>query len=104
MTRRTQGGQALVLTAVALVALLAVMGLAIDMGVLRYDKRLQQTAADAAALAGGTELQQSSDHNANGDGVQSSDRRPAYWRRQLRRGLRHCGAANLLHEDSWNPK
>jgi hypothetical protein len=56
MTRRTQGGQALVLTAVALVALLAVMGLAIDMGVLRYDKRLQQTAADAAALAGATNL------------------------------------------------
>src|SRR5579884_3203656 len=56
MTRRTDGGQALALTAAALVALLGVMGLAIDMGVLRYDKRLQQTAADAAALAGASNL------------------------------------------------
>jgi Flp pilus assembly protein TadG len=56
MIRKTESGQALVLTATALVALLAVMGLAIDMGVLRYDKRLQQTAADAAAIAGATNL------------------------------------------------
>ncbi|MDE3136744.1 MAG: hypothetical protein KGL59_09225 [Acidobacteriota bacterium] len=56
MTRKTESGQALVLTAVALVALLGVMGLAIDMGVLRYDKRLQQTAADAAAVAGAANL------------------------------------------------
>lgn len=56
MIRKTQSGQALVLAAVALVALLGVMGLAIDMGVLRYDKRLQQTAADAAAIAGASDL------------------------------------------------
>jgi hypothetical protein len=56
MLRKTESGQALVLTAAALVALLGVMGLAIDMGVLRYDKRLQQTAADAAALAGASNL------------------------------------------------
>lgn len=56
MIRKTQSGQALVLTATALVALLGVMGLAIDMGVLRYEKRLQQAAADAAAIAGASNL------------------------------------------------
>lgn len=56
MIRKSEVGQALVLTALALVALLGVLGLAIDMGVLRYDKRLQQTAADAAALAGASNL------------------------------------------------
>lgn len=56
MIRKTESGQALVLAAVAMIALLGVMGLAIDMGVLRYDKRLQQTAADAAAIAGANNL------------------------------------------------
>lgn len=51
-----EAGQALVLTAVALVMLMGFAGLAIDMGVLRHEKRLQQTAADAAALAGATNL------------------------------------------------
>jgi hypothetical protein len=68
MTRKTQSGQALVLAAVALVALVGVMGLAVDMGVLRYDKRLQQTAADAAALAGATNLHNSSDTTSTGAG------------------------------------
>ncbi len=56
MRRSGESGQALVLTAIALVTLLAVVGLAIDMGVLRYDKRLQQSAADAAAIAGASNL------------------------------------------------
>jgi hypothetical protein len=56
MTRNKQAGQALVLTAVALVVLMGFAGLAIDMGVLRYEKRLQQTAADAAAIAGANNL------------------------------------------------
>ncbi len=68
MIRKTESGQSLVLTATALVALLAVMGLAIDMGVLRYDKRLQQSAADAAALAGATNLHNSSDMTSAGVG------------------------------------
>jgi len=54
--RKTQAGQALPLTAAALVVLLGIMGLGIDMGVLRYDKRVQQTAADAAAIAGAQDL------------------------------------------------
>lgn len=56
MRRRTDAGQALALTALALVVLLGIMGLAIDMGILRYDKRLQQSATDAAAIAGASNL------------------------------------------------
>ncbi len=56
MKRRGESGQALVLTALALVTLLAVAGLAVDMGVMRYDKRVQQTAADAAAIAAATDI------------------------------------------------
>src|SRR6266852_9870497 len=52
-----QSGQALVGTAIAMVVLAGFAGLAIDMGTLRYQKRLQQTAADAAAIAGAQNLQ-----------------------------------------------
>jgi Putative Flp pilus-assembly TadE/G-like len=51
-----QSGQALVTTAISLFVLGGFSGLAIDMGVLRYEKRIQQTAADAAALAGATNI------------------------------------------------
>lgn len=43
------------LVALALVTLLATAGLAVDMGYMRYQKRLMQTAADAAALAAATD-------------------------------------------------
>ena len=56
MRRRNEAGQALVFAAVGMTMLLGFAGLAIDMGVLRYEKRLQQTAADAAALAGASNL------------------------------------------------
>ena len=56
MTRKNQSGQALISTVLALTVLLGVGGLAMDMGVLRYEKRLQQTAADAAAVAGASNL------------------------------------------------
>jgi Putative Flp pilus-assembly TadE/G-like len=52
MTRKKEAGSILVFMAIALVVLMGFAGLAIDMGALRYQKRLQQTAADAAALAG----------------------------------------------------
>src|ERR1700676_2538491 len=51
-----QSGQALVGTAIAVVVLAGFTGLAIDMGTLRYQKRLEQTAADAAAIAGASNL------------------------------------------------
>src|SRR5579862_6156859 len=56
MRRNKEAGQVLFTTAAALVVLLGFTGLAIDTGVLRYEKRLQQTAADAAALAGANDL------------------------------------------------
>jgi Putative Flp pilus-assembly TadE/G-like len=52
MKRNRQAGQALYLTAVSLVVVIGFLGLGIDMGALRYEKRLQQTAADAAAISG----------------------------------------------------
>jgi Putative Flp pilus-assembly TadE/G-like len=56
MTRRKEAGQALVFAALGMTVFLGFAGLAVDMGILRYDKRLQQTAADAAAIAGADEL------------------------------------------------
>jgi hypothetical protein len=54
--RNREAGNILLLTGLALTALMGFAGLAVDMGMLRYDKRLQQTAADAAALAGASNL------------------------------------------------
>jgi Putative Flp pilus-assembly TadE/G-like len=51
-----QSGQVLIGVAFALVVLAGFAGLAIDMGALRYQRRLQQTAADAAAVAGASNL------------------------------------------------
>jgi hypothetical protein len=57
MMRKTrQSGQALLAATLGLVALLGATGLAIDMGYLRYQKRLQQSAADSAALAGAAQI------------------------------------------------
>ena len=58
--RNRQAGQALYLTAASLVVLMGFLGLGIDMGMLRYQKRIQQTAADAAAIAGAEEIPYSS--------------------------------------------
>jgi Flp pilus assembly protein TadG len=56
MMRKRQTGQALVAVTFGLVVLLGAAGLAIDMGYLRYQKRLQQSAADSAALAAAGDL------------------------------------------------
>src|ERR1700730_16973796 len=53
--QRKESGQALVAAAFGLVVLLGAAGLAIDVGYLRYERRLQQSAADSAALAGAAE-------------------------------------------------
>lgn len=53
---KEQSGQAVVLAAVSLAAILGMAGLAIDVGQLRYEKQRLQMAADAAALAGALEL------------------------------------------------
>ena len=56
MKRHSQLGQALVLATLATLVLTGVVGLAIDMGYLRYTKRRLQTAADSAAIAAASEL------------------------------------------------
>jgi len=56
MKLNKQSGQTIVTAAIALVVLAGFTGLAIDMGALRYERRIQQTAADAAAIAGAQNL------------------------------------------------
>lgn len=53
---RDESGQAVVLAAMAMVAILSFAGLAIDVGQFRYEKSQLQAAADAAAVAGALEL------------------------------------------------
>ena len=54
--RNGESGQSLVLVAIGLVVLIGILGLALDMGYLRYVRRELQTAADAAALAGAMDV------------------------------------------------
>ncbi len=56
MARGKEAGQALVLAAMGLTLFILAAGLGIDMGFLRYQKRLQQSAADSAAIAGAAEI------------------------------------------------
>src|SRR5262245_18535167 len=51
-----QSGQVLIGVAFALVVLAGFAGLAIDMATMRQQKRLQQSAADSAAIAGASNL------------------------------------------------
>lgn len=53
---RDEAGQALVLAVLGMVAVVGMLGLAIDMGNLRAARRKLQEAADAAAIAGALEL------------------------------------------------
>jgi hypothetical protein len=54
--KRNEKGQTVVFGALALTVLLGFTGMGIDMGVLRYERRLQQSAADAAAIVGANDL------------------------------------------------
>jgi len=56
MKMNKQSGQVIIGVALAFVVLAGFAGLAIDMGTLRYQRRLQQTAADAGAIAGAQNL------------------------------------------------
>jgi hypothetical protein len=56
MKRNREAGQAIASVALGLVVLTGIVGLAIDMGYLRYEKRRMQSAADSAAIAGASEL------------------------------------------------
>jgi Flp pilus assembly protein TadG len=52
-----ESAQTIVVAAICLMALIGFVGLAIDVGHLRYEQRRLQIAADSAALAAGLELQ-----------------------------------------------
>jgi Flp pilus assembly protein TadG len=54
--RGQEAGQAVLLAAAGLTVFILAAGLAIDFGYLRYQKRLQQSAADSAAIAGASEI------------------------------------------------
>lgn len=54
--RKKEAGQTLALVSFCLVTFLAAAGLAVDMGYMRYEKRLMQAAADSAAIAAATDL------------------------------------------------
>lgn len=56
MSKKNEKGQTLVFGALSLAILLGFAGMGIDMGVLRYERRLQQTAADAAAVAAASNI------------------------------------------------
>jgi Flp pilus assembly protein TadG len=53
-------GQVLMLVAFSILPMLVLVSLAVDVGTWRYEQRLEQTAADSAALAGATESTYSS--------------------------------------------
>jgi hypothetical protein len=55
MRRNREAGQTLIFVALGMVMLGAILGLAIDLGYMRYVKRRLQTAADSAAIAGAAE-------------------------------------------------
>jgi len=56
MRRDREAGQALVFVALGMVLLSAVLGLAVDIGYMRFLKRRIQTAADSAAIAAAAEI------------------------------------------------
>ena len=51
-----QSGYGLIFAAIGMVALLGAAGLSVDIGYLRYQRRLMQSATDSAALAGAAQL------------------------------------------------
>jgi Flp pilus assembly protein TadG len=54
--RNREAGYGLVFAAFGLIVLLGAAGLSVDIGYLRYQRRLMQSAADSAALAGAAQL------------------------------------------------
>jgi Flp pilus assembly protein TadG len=53
---RDESGQVMAMTVVSMIFLVGALGLAVDVGVLFRARRTMQTAADAAAMAGATEM------------------------------------------------
>lgn len=62
--RGNERGQVLIFITGGLVVLLCFMGLAVDGGVLYYNKRVLQTVADSAAIGGAMQLKYGQDPKA----------------------------------------
>jgi uncharacterized membrane protein len=69
--RRPQSGQILVLTSLAMVAIIGFAALAVDIGFMYSGRRRMQTAADAAAVAGATALRDGQSVTASAKGGSS---------------------------------
>jgi Flp pilus assembly protein TadG len=65
--RKKEAGQTLALVAICMVTFLAAAGLAVDMGYMRYEKRLMQAAADSAALVAATDANLGESGSAQAD-------------------------------------
>jgi Putative Flp pilus-assembly TadE/G-like len=65
--RRREAGQTLALVAFCMVTFLAAAGLAVDMGYMRYEKGLMQSAADSAALVAATDANLGESGSATAD-------------------------------------
>jgi hypothetical protein len=65
--RRSEAGQSLFFLTFGLGAFIAAAGLAIDMGYLRYERRLMQTAADSAAFAAAMDVNLGNASQASAD-------------------------------------
>ena len=72
MQRRLQHGQAIVLIGLLILVLFGMLGLAIDSGRAYVDRRDQQTAVDAAALAAGDWQENFNDNSQNGATIVNS--------------------------------
>ena len=68
--RAGQRGQVMVIIALMMVAMVGALGLAIDGGRLYVDRRVLQNAADAAALAACSELQNGTPGGTMGEGAE----------------------------------
>jgi Flp pilus assembly protein TadG len=53
---RDESGQVMILTVLCVTCLLGVVAMAVDVGIMLYSKRVLQTAADSAAIAGAAEI------------------------------------------------
>lgn len=70
-------GQTLIVVAVSLAALLGFVGFATDVGVMLHQKRLAQTAADAAAMAGASQLSPIAGQNCLTSGITTAGQQAA---------------------------
>lgn len=63
---RSENGQVLVMAALSITVLLGIVALATDVGIMLHEKRILQTAADSAAIAGAAQLSNAASNPGGG--------------------------------------